>query len=58
MSEPDDAPPDPDIEPQIPPGSGWLQTLSDFDWLHVPGAVRAIARLVRFRQGSRLLWRT
>lgn len=26
--------------------AGWLATLAQFDWLHIPGAVRAIARLV------------
>jgi Protein of unknown function (DUF2806) len=26
--------------------SGWLETLAHFDWLKIPGAVRAIARLV------------
>jgi hypothetical protein len=27
-------------------GSGWLATIQQFDWLHVPGAARAVARLV------------
>jgi hypothetical protein len=37
-----------DTEPNElePSGAGWLQALTDFDWLHIPGAARAIARLV------------
>lgn len=34
------------LEPAGPEGGGWLDTLAHFDWLKIPGAVRAIARLV------------
>jgi len=35
---------------------GWLDTLADFDWLNIPGAVRAIARLVAGSADAAQAW--
>ncbi len=45
-----------DVEPSDPSSGGFLEALSNFDWLKIPGAVRAISTLVTGSANAGKAW--